>query len=162
MFAHLSGVHSWTRRAASDDTQGVRERLSRARVAAAAWRALEVRADGLGSPQFAHDRSRAVAVPVLVERVSVGLEVANENVLGANGDVLVAAGALVQLARNAEGQNDDIVVEVHSPQALLSTRQTGVGHRGSLSGVNARRADTEPFPRRGAAELHRSPDDGLR
>ena len=110
----------------------VRDRLSRARVTAAARRALEIRIDGFGSPQFAHDRSRAVAVPVLVERVSVRLEVANENVLGANGDVLVAAGALIELARNAEGQDDDIVVKVHSPQALFSTRQTGLGHRGSL------------------------------
>jgi len=93
---------------------------------------LEVWVDGFGSPQFARDRSRAFAVPVLVEGVSVGLEVANENVLGANGDVLIAAGALVELARNAEGQNDDIVVEVHSTQALFSTRQTGLGHRGSL------------------------------
>jgi hypothetical protein len=94
--------------------------------------AFEVRPHGLGSPQFAHDRSRAIAVPVLVEGVSIGLEVANEDVLGADGDVLVAAGALVELAGNAEGQNDDIVVEVHSTQALFSTRQTGLGHRGSL------------------------------
>jgi hypothetical protein len=71
-------------------------------------------------------------VPVLVERVSIGFEVANENVLGANGDVLVAAGTLIELARNAEGQDDDIVVKVHSPQALFSTRQIGLGHRGSL------------------------------
>ena len=96
-------------------------------MAAAALRALEVRVDGFGSPQFAHDRSRAVVVPVLVERVSVGLEIANENVLGANGDVLVAAGA--RGARSTEGQNDDIVVEVHSPQALCSTRQIGLGRR---------------------------------
>ncbi len=99
---------------------------------AAPWRALEVRAYGFGSPQFAHDRSRAVAVPVLVERVSVGFEVANEDMLGPNGDVFVAAGAFIELARNAEGQNDDVVVEVHSTQALFSTRQTGLGHRGSL------------------------------
>ena len=101
-------------------------------MTAAPWRALEVRADGFGSPQLAHDRSRAVAVPMLVERVSVGFEVANENVLGADRDVLVAAGALVELARNAEGQNDDVVVEVHPPQALFSTRQTRLGHCGSL------------------------------
>jgi hypothetical protein len=69
---------------------------------------------------------------MLVEGVAVGLEVANEDVLGADWDVLVAAGALVELARNAEGQNDDVVVEVDPAQALFSTRQTGVGHSGSL------------------------------
>jgi hypothetical protein len=94
--------------------------------------AFEVRIHGLGAPQLADYRSRAVAVPVLVVSVAVGLEVANENVLGADGDVLVAPRTLVELARNAEGQNDDIVVEVHSPQTLSSTRQTGLVHRGSL------------------------------
>jgi len=74
-------------------------------------------------------------MPVLVEGIAIGFEVANENVLGANGDVLVAAGALVQLPRNAEREDDYIVIEVDSTQALFSTRQIGLGHRGSLREV---------------------------
>ena len=94
--------------------------------------AFEVGPHCLGSPQLAHDCPRAVAMPVLVEGIAVGFEVANQNVLGANRNVLVAPRALVELARNAEREDDHVVVEVDPSQALLSTREIGLGHSGSL------------------------------
>jgi hypothetical protein len=89
---------------------------------------LETWSDRFGSAQFSHDCLGAIAMPVLIEGLSPGLEVADEDVLCADRDVVVAPGTLVELARDAEHQHHHVVVEVDAAQALSTCRKVGVVH----------------------------------
>jgi len=94
---------------------------------AARWH-LESGGDRFGPAELSHDRLRAIAMPVLIEGGTVGLEVSNQDMLRTDLHVVVAAGTLVELARDAEHQHHNVVVEVNTSQALSTSRKVGVGH----------------------------------
>jgi hypothetical protein len=95
---------------------------------AAAGRHLKSWGYRFGPTQFSDDRPRAIAKPVLMEGLAVGVEVADQDVLRADLHVVVTAGTLVELARDAEHQHHNVVVEVNAAQAQSTSRKVGVGH----------------------------------